>query len=126
MRIGVIRIGGNGFLEEFDRIGKFFLFQLTVTGTSQCRPIVSIDLESLFKIRGGFLQLALRDVYIAALRERLIVFVIEFDRLVETLQSLEWFIVSFELQTRVECLTCLLGNPLLIFTRSDNTGPRTL
>ncbi len=97
MRIGIVRIGGNGFLEEFDRVGKFFLFQLAITQASQCRSVMSVDLQSTVKIRGGFLQLALRDVYIPALRERLIVVLIEFDSPIETLQCLEWLIVTFEL-----------------------------
>ncbi len=126
MRIGVIRIGGNRFLEEFDRVGKFPLFQLTVAGTPQCRTVVSVDLQSAVKIRRCFFQLALRDVYITAFRERLIVFVIEFDGPIETLQSLEWFIVTLELQTFVESLSCLPGNPLLIFIGSDNAGLRIL
>ena len=59
MRIGVIRIAGNGFLEELNRVRKFLLFQLTVAGTSQCRSVVSVDLQSAFKIRRGFFQFAL-------------------------------------------------------------------
>jgi len=46
---------------------------------------MSVDLQSLVKIYGGFLQLALRDVYIPPLSERLIVVVIEFDSPFETL-----------------------------------------
>src|ERR1700687_4087216 len=124
MRIGVTRIGGKGFLEEFNCLGKFLLFQLTVTRTSQCRSVVSVDLQSAVKIRRCFLKLALRDVYIATLRERLIVFVIELNGPIETLQSLECFLAAFELQTFVEGLPCLPGNFLLIFARSDNPGLR--
>src|SRR5437660_958991 len=97
MRIGDIRIREKGFLEEFDRIGKFFLFQLAVTGTSQGRSVVSVDLQSAIKIRGSFFQVALRNVYVAELRQRLVIIVIELDGPVETFQSLERLIVAFEL-----------------------------
>ena len=55
MRIGIVRIGGNGFLEEFDRVGKFKRQWTGAKDAQTTGRVFCVDADS-----DGFLYVGIR------------------------------------------------------------------